>query len=486
MLKQVGAQVEPQDDGSLSVKLGKASGGILPEVRQRYFDITFDYQQAMESQGFEYGSFGHPLFDALIAYGASETFARGAVAQRTIRSDAHDAFTGFQFNFVVEEQSVHTTPSIVVIAIDDKGAYRPDVTNLLLESRDWEQPTSGMNDTESADWAERVERAHMQAEAVLHSLLRDRRAQRKAEYEPMLQAEEQRINRYCDMRLRSGQEKLEHDRAILQRLQRSAREEDRRVIPIWKRNVENAEVYIRSIAEERETQLKELAGRRQVTYSSTLLNAARVTVVVPIERHTISFQRAARGVVPAPVQRAAPAPARKPRAKSAPPAGEQGPIPSRARDKVVETSTAPAPRSRQKQTVSAVKPGAPAGSSRAASTIQGDGAATHSSASATEPAPAPQPQPVAERRVLVTPPPPDTPVTQPPPTAPQKESLFKLPPPTQSPSRAPQKESLFKLPPPSTAPESEHSSSASSSDVAAKLGLKDVVSFVKKKLRKLF
>jgi hypothetical protein len=68
---------------------------------------------------------------------------------------------------------------------------------------------------------------------------------------------------------------------------------------------------------------------------------------------------------------------------------------------------------------------------------------------------------------LVTPPPSDTPVIQ-------------IPPP------APQKESLFKLPPPSTVVESKHSSSGSGSDLAAKLGLKDVVRFVRKKLRKLF
>lgn len=294
MLKQVGAQAEPQPDGSLVVRLGKASGGILPEVRQRFFELTFDYDQAMERQGLEYGSFGHPLFDALIAYGTAEAFAPGVVAQRTVRSNDHSAFSGFQFNFLVEEQSIHRTRSLITIAVDDAGIYRPDLEKLLLESRDWEQPVQGVADNTGDDWAERVERAHDRAFEELERMLRDRRAARKAEVEPQLLAEEQRLNRYYDMRLRSGQEKLAHDQAILQRLQWSGREEDRKVVPIWRRNVENAEAYLRSLAQERETQLRELAGRRRVTYSSSLLNAARVTVVVPLERSRPSFLLAAR------------------------------------------------------------------------------------------------------------------------------------------------------------------------------------------------
>ena len=456
ILKQVGAQVESQPDGSLSVKLGKASGGILPEVRQRFFEITFDYQQAMESQGFEYGSFGHPLFDALIAYGTSENFARGAVTQRSIRSDSHDAFSGFQFNFVIEETSVHTTRSIVVIAVDDKGTYRPDITELLLESREWEGPTSGAADSISHDWSKRVEAAHTQAQTVLDSLLKERRAARKAEYEPMLQSEEQRIHRYCDLRLRSGQEKLQHDLAILQRLQGSSREEDRKVIPIWKRNVENAEVYIRSIAQERETQLKELAGRRRVTYSSTLLNAARVTVVVPMERSMPSFPRAARSVVPVPVNDTVPAPARKPRIKRALLASEPALASSRTTTEPEETPVAPARRPRQKQAASVKPPDAPPVISEVTRTAQSDDTATYPAAGTSEPTPAIQHQKAPQRHVLATPLPPGAPPTQPPPPA------------------------------PSTVPESQHSSSASDSDILAKLRLKNVVSFIKNGLRKLF
>lgn len=301
MLRQVGAHVEPQPEGWLHVQLGKRSGGILPEVSQRFFDITFDYHQAMESQRLEYGSFGHPLFDALIAYGTSDAFACGTVTQRTIASDSHDAFSGYQFNFLITELSVQTTRSLVVVAVDDDGIYRPDLSSLLIESRDWETPTPPASATDEQDWGARVERAYDVAQDVLAQILQERLARRKAELEPAIQAEEQRINRYAQMRLRSGQAKLQHDLAILEKLQRSSREEDRRVIPIWRRNVENAEAYLRTIAEERDRQLKELSGRRHVTYDTTLLSTARVTVVVPMERptSTISFQKA---LSPSPTQ----------------------------------------------------------------------------------------------------------------------------------------------------------------------------------------
>ncbi len=298
MLKHMGAQVEAQPDGSLSVKLGKASGGILPEVCQRYFDLTFDYDQAMENQDLEYGSFGHPLFDALIAYGTAGRFAPGVVAQRTIMNNAHHPFEGFQFNFLVEETSIHTTRALIIIAMDDAGVQRPDLTELLLEIRDWEHLAPGVRDGLGDDWSTRVERAHDQAQVLLDSILRERQTVRKAEGEALLQAEEQRLDRYYEMRLQSGQAKLKHDGEILQRLQASSREADRKVIPIWKRNVENAQLYIHTLNQEHEAERKKLAGRRRVTYSSTLLNVARVNVVGSIQPHDSAVRRAPIGRFP--------------------------------------------------------------------------------------------------------------------------------------------------------------------------------------------
>ncbi|PDW02506.1 DEAD/DEAH box helicase [Candidatus Viridilinea mediisalina] len=493
MLKQVGAQVELQDDGSLTVKLGKASGGILPEVRQRYFEITFDYQQALENPEFEYGSFGHPLFDALIAYGTSETFARGAVTQRTIRSDAHEAFTGFQFNFIIEERSVHTTRSLVVIAIDDEGSYRPEITNLLLESREWEQPTSGITGSESAnwaerverahaqtqvilksaDWAERVERAHDQAQIVLNRLLRERRTRRKAEYEPLLQAEEQRINRYCATRLHSGQEKLAHDRAILQRLQQSHREEDRKVIPIWKRNVENAEAYLRTIAEEHETQLKELANRRQVTHSSNLLNAARISVIATVRPHTVAVRCTETDSLSVAVDNSVAVPARKPRAKRAAIERDSGSAARRTKVAAVEKPAESEP----KTITSTKKP----------DKLERD---TGSKARRTKVAAVEKPT-KSEPKTIESTEKPATPtdgsitmnrstgddVT---PYAPASAS-----PPPPSPA-APPKRTVSTRPPLSDIPVNDPGSNESGPDIKEKMNLKGVVKFIKKSLRKLF
>lgn len=455
MLKQVGAQVEPQADGSLLVRLGKASGGILPEVRQRYFEITFDYQQAMDNEGFEYGSFGHPLFDALIAYGTSETFARGAVTQRTIRSDSHDAFSGFQFNFVIEERSVHTTRSIVVIAIDDAGTYRPDITNLLLESREWEQPASGTADSRGDSWSGQVESVYTQAEAVLNGLLKERRAQRKAEFEPMLQAEEQRVNRYYDMRLRSGQEKLQHDQAILQRLQWSSREEDRKVVPIWKRNVENAEAYIRSVTQEHERQLKEFGERRRVTYSFTLLNAARVTVVVPIEQCRPSFLLSAAGYIPTGVEVEKPARTRKPRAKRL-----------EVTDVPVAMTEAPPSVSKPKKT-GEEKAEIPAGAA------QNNGAVA--SAEATKPPLTPPIVPPPDIQDFQEPPREDVSVSPPLPAVPPVRPVPQV-------TRKERKEASSR----STTTSESSGGNPNKLDSSSKMRFKDVVSLIKKQLRKLF
>lgn len=279
MLKQLGASIETERDGSLIVRLGPKRGGILPQLRDRIFDITFDYQQALDTPRLDYGSFGHPLFDALIEYGTSDAFSRGYVAERTIKTDRHPGFIGFQFNFVVTEQSVYRSTSVVTIAVDDTGQVQPDVTDVLLTGTDWDGAVHSGNELSESEWEGRIEAAYLQAEDELQRIMQARMAARTQEAGPALDAEEQRINRYCDVRLRAAQEKLRHDREILNRLQQSSSADDRRVVPIWRRNVDNAAAYITTLEQERTRQLKELTQRRRVTYSYDLLNTARVVVV---------------------------------------------------------------------------------------------------------------------------------------------------------------------------------------------------------------
>jgi len=278
LLKYLGAEIRPLANDTYRIRLGREMRVELPGLVRDSYQVTFNYRQAVEETLIEYGSFGHPLFDALLNHVTSDAFHEGRTAQRTLVSAPHAGFTGLQFNFLAKLGAV---PRLIVIVVGLDGGVRPDLRALLLDSFDWQNEQHALSLAAGVDWPALVRDLHERAEDAIERELRQDAARAEARAQEQHEIERRKLEQYFSYRETEGQRKLAHDEAVVARLSGSDRDEDNRVVPLWQRTVSNDKTYLHTLVEERERQYRELDKRLESSYSYELLSAACVTIVAP-------------------------------------------------------------------------------------------------------------------------------------------------------------------------------------------------------------
>ncbi len=279
LLKHLDADIRPLADDTYRVRLGKEMRVDLPGLTRDSYQITFNYRQAVSEALVEYGSFGHPLFEALLNYATGEAFGGGLTARRTLVSAEHAGFEGLQFNFLA---TLCGRPQVVTVAVDLEGCLRLDLRDLLLDSFDWRNEQRPLAVDHIPDWAGLVDDLREVAEGAVERQLQSEAAGLLAGAREMHGAETRKLHQYFAYRETEGRRKLAHDEGVVARLRDSERDDDRRVVPLWERTVANDRTYLAKLSEERERLGRELAQRLDVGYSYELLSAASVTIVAPV------------------------------------------------------------------------------------------------------------------------------------------------------------------------------------------------------------
>jgi SNF2 family DNA or RNA helicase len=278
LLKYLGAEIRPLADDTYRIRLGREMRVELPGLVRETYQVTFNYRQAVEETLIEYGSFGHPLFDALLSHVTSDAFQGGLTAQRTVMSEQHAGFVGLQFNFLAKLGSI---PRMVVVVIGLDGRERTDLRELLLDSFDWRNEQHALSNEAVVDWSDLVQKLYGRAEDLLEHELREDAERTSSRAQERHDIERRKLEHFFSYRETEGERKLAHDEAVFNRLSDSDRDEDHRVVPLWQRTVINDKTYLRNLAVEREQQYRELDKRLELGYSYELLNAACVTIVPP-------------------------------------------------------------------------------------------------------------------------------------------------------------------------------------------------------------
>ncbi len=85
-----------------------------------------------------------------------------------------------------------------------------------------------------------------------------------------------RTEKFYGFRLQRAREKLEEDEATLNRLASSRDPDERRILPVWEKRVQDDRSRIQGLEHARQQELAGLEARRKVGYSFRLINAALI------------------------------------------------------------------------------------------------------------------------------------------------------------------------------------------------------------------
>lgn len=265
--------------GVFHLRLGPHFEHVFPDVFREDSNraVTFDLSVALEREEVEFLAFGHPIVDGLVDY-VRRTDYGGVTSYRRVMSDEVAPTRGWFFVYVLELQGMMVTRELLPVFIGDDGSRDPWTAEWLLEramtGRREEFPEAPALPPRNAAFDEAVALADQEAVGRLL----ERQAEIEGTNGRLLAEERDKRERLYGYRAQAARDKLEANRRILDRIRISPEDADRRILPVWEKNVETAERMLEVIAQEREARLGELIGRDHVAAQHELLTASFVSV----------------------------------------------------------------------------------------------------------------------------------------------------------------------------------------------------------------
>lgn len=264
---------EEHHDGTVAIEVPPAFVEQLGgKVRDTYVG-TFDPKVALAKESLDFLAIGHPLVDAVLELCGAARFG-GLTCIRVVESEPDRGFWGVQCHFLVEFVGVRPYPRFMPVIVGLDGS----VDKCRIQ-RLWKAPTILANPPSLPEgWREKASAALRRAEYLLIEQIDEEAEELQRRNDEDCANLTERTEKLYRFRLQRARERLEEDRAILERLTQSRDPDDQRVVPIWQKRVQGSLSRIRDLEHQREQELQALEDRRRLNYSFERINCAIVYV----------------------------------------------------------------------------------------------------------------------------------------------------------------------------------------------------------------
>jgi ATP-dependent helicase HepA len=276
---RVGIDRDPEHEGVYLLSFNDLFEHLFPdEVKAgRTRRITFDLSVALEREEVDFLAFGHPIVDGLVDYVRDADYG-GVTSYRRVLSDEVESRRGWLFVYALELRGLTTTRELLPVFIGEDATNDPELARWLLD-RSMGQRREEFGEppalpAREADFETAVTRAD--SEAVTRLL--ERQAELESTNAGRLAEERSKRERLYDYRAQAAADKLQANRRTYERLAASDEEADRRILPVWEKNVETAQRMVEATKVERQRRLAELDGRDRVTAQHEIFAASFVSI----------------------------------------------------------------------------------------------------------------------------------------------------------------------------------------------------------------
>ena len=279
LLADVNTYISPQADGTYELCFHEPFVSDYPqhvEGNRRRRTAAFRPDVRPDSQLVEYMALGHPVVDDLVGRVTSPEYPGSAVAIEIEEDQDLPPGRGW---FLVHELGVPALKEVRKLwptFVRDDGTLDRDLgERLLLRAADFpmdralqpEDVPTGTFD-EALQAAEEAGFGHL---AVLEAAARVDTARR-------IERERSKLAAYFDYRDQAAADRLASSRKTLRKLEASDDPDQRKVVPIWRANVERDERLVEALKEERAERLEQLEKQSCGSGDLRLVTAAWVEI----------------------------------------------------------------------------------------------------------------------------------------------------------------------------------------------------------------
>lgn len=235
---------------------------------------TCEPARAAADEGLAFFAFGHPVFDAAMV--DVSTTLSGAVTSRICVGTSRPGLRLLQAVVHYEFSGVRafrraTTISIDIDTEENDPAFSEELSHTI--SRPASGPKIGEADVP------RIRRAWTLIDEVSRTTCGELLAEIAPENRRLYDRERKRLERQYDHRATEAGAQLDEARANLERIDASGTDGDRRILPVFRKRVEDYEQAVRKVVEERKARLADLESRQKSIPSITVRGLCLVMTV---------------------------------------------------------------------------------------------------------------------------------------------------------------------------------------------------------------
>lgn len=234
-----------------------------------------------DAEHVEFFAFGHPVIDAIVDDVLAESYEGAAGTWRLRAGDDLPACAGWLLLHVVNTSGIRPRSDLVPVFVHDDGLL--DVSTgeaLIMRGARFERKVEGdlpLDEIplDGLHGAQRTAEEHLEAVVAATETEIAKDASRRVD------REREKVAAWFDHRQQAAEDKVATTRATLERLLSSSDEGERRILPVWEKNLENAERLVEELAVERDRRLADLEKHRYPVVDHQLVAVGRVEVAAP-------------------------------------------------------------------------------------------------------------------------------------------------------------------------------------------------------------
>jgi hypothetical protein len=218
---------------------------------------------AIDHETVDFLAFGHQLVEALVERVLSGDYL-ARTSHREIRVTDKPPSRGWFFTYLIQYEGIAHREELFPVFVDLNGMPDIELSNWLLElstyvkREEWDSPELPPRD-------DGFEQAVSYAEKCVLERVTQKRAELSVINERQLNDQRSKLERLYNHKQKAATDKIESVRKIFERISSSEDPEVKRIIPVWAKNLENAKTHKDKLEKDRESFLRNLEARRDVS-----------------------------------------------------------------------------------------------------------------------------------------------------------------------------------------------------------------------------
>jgi hypothetical protein len=281
LLNQLGASIK-KDPDIPEVYLLKYYNRFLekfPNFKENELPwrATFTPSTAIEQESVDFLAFGHRLVDALMLYVQSDNYL-AITSYRIIKTNDTPPTKGWFFTYALEFEGVTPKKELFSVFIDETGKPGDQLSTWLLD-RCCQIKREDWKDNHTLDCDSIFEEGLKYADARVLEQLTIRREALSVINAEQLNQQKSKVERIYNNRKNAAEAKVEAMKKVLDRVSQSQDPEVLKIVPVWAKNLENANKHLEQIEKDKTKSIIDLDLRREVSGKYSMLTASAVEIL---------------------------------------------------------------------------------------------------------------------------------------------------------------------------------------------------------------